>query len=120
MTTHEALTMDASFVQVLTTLGDRQDAERVASRIVAKRLAACVQIVGPVSSVFRWQGGVETATEWQCCFKTKREAAPALIDEIRSLHPYSLPEIVVIPILGGSTPYLNWIDEETRVTPVDV
>jgi periplasmic divalent cation tolerance protein len=117
---HESLTMDASFVQVLTTVGDLQDAERIASRIVARRLAACVQIVGPVSSVFRWNGGVETANEWQCIAKTKREAAPALIDEIRSLHPYSLPEIVVVPILGGSTPYLNWINEETRVIPVDV
>lgn len=117
---HESLTMDTSFVQVLTTVGDRQDAERIASRIVARRLAACVQIVGPVSSVFRWDGGVETANEWQCIAKTTREAAPALITELRVLHPYTLPEIVVIPILGGSTPYLNWIEEETRVTPVDV
>jgi periplasmic divalent cation tolerance protein len=118
--THESLTMDTSFVQVLTTVGDRQDAERIASRIVARRLAACVQIVGPVSSVFRWNGGIETANEWQCIAKTKRDAAPALIGEIRLLHPYTLPEIVVIPILGGSTPYLNWIDEETRATPVEV
>lgn len=117
---HESLTMDASFVHVLTTVGDLQDAERIASRIVARRLAACVQIVGPVSSVYRWKGAVETANEWQCIAKTKRESAPALIDEIRSLHPYSLPEIVVVPILGGSTPYLNWIDQETRVTPDDI
>lgn len=118
--THESLTMDASFVHVLTSVGDLQDAERIASRIVARRLAACVQIVGPVSSVFRWNGGVETANEWQCIAKTKRESAPALIDEIRTLHPYTLPEIVVVPILGGSTPYLNWIDQETRVTPEEV
>lgn len=118
--THETLTMDASFVQVQTSVGDRQDAERIASRIVARRLAACVQIFGPISSVYQWQGSVETASEWLCIAKTKREAAPALIEEIRALHVYKVPEIIVTPILGGSTPYLTWIAEETRTVPVDV
>jgi periplasmic divalent cation tolerance protein len=118
--THETLTMDANFVQVQTSVGDRQDAERIASRLVARRLAACVQISGPISSVYQWQGSVETASEWLCVAKTKRESAAALIEEIRKLHPYELPEIIVTPILGGSTPYLNWIAEETRTTPADV
>jgi periplasmic divalent cation tolerance protein len=97
--------------QVTTTLPDREAATRIGRRLVEERLAACAQVVGPVSSVYWWQGEVESAGEWYCHLKTTSARVPALIGRIRELHPYDTPEIVALPVVEGDAAYLRWIAE---------
>jgi periplasmic divalent cation tolerance protein len=107
----------SQFVQVITTVGSHGEAERIAAQLVDHHLAACVQIVGPVSSIFRWQGAMETSKEWLCLVKTTRERFSEVERQIRSLHSYELPEIIATPILAGSADYLAWIDHEVGTQP---
>jgi periplasmic divalent cation tolerance protein len=97
--------------QVTTTLPDRESAQRIGSRLVEERLAACAQVVGPVSSVYRWQGEVETAAEWYCHLKTTSARVSAMVSRIRELHPYETPEIIALPVAEGDPAYLRWIGE---------
>jgi periplasmic divalent cation tolerance protein len=97
-------------VQVTTTVGSREAADRLAEEVVTARLAACAQVVGPVVSTYRWRGSVERAEEWYCHLKTTRGRLGAVIDAIRARHSYELPEIVAVP-LDGSEEYLRWIAE---------
>jgi periplasmic divalent cation tolerance protein len=99
------------FVQVLTTVGKQEEAKTIARALVDQRLASCVQILGPLTSVYRWKGEVETAEEWQCLIKTRRDLYPEVERAIRQLHPYEVPEILATPILAGSADYLKWIEE---------
>ena len=101
-------------VQVLTTVGSEEDAERISVALVERRLAACVQTVGPIASRYRWQGEVETAREWQCLAKTEASRYPEVEAAVRELHPYDEPEIVATPIVAGSAGYLAWISESLR------
>lgn len=101
----------SSCCQVTTTLPDRAAAERMASRLVEDRLAACVQVLGPVSSTYRWQDRVEHAEEWYCHIKTTLALLPAVQARIRELHPYQQPEIVAVPIVGGDPGYMKWIED---------
>jgi len=101
------------FLQIVTTTERQEDARRIADVLVEKRLAACVQIVGPVTSVYRWQGKVESAQEWQCQIKTRQALLDDVADAIREIHPYDVPEIVAIPIVAGSREYLVWLEEQT-------
>jgi len=97
--------------QVTTTLPDRDAAHRLGGRLVEERLAACAQVVGPVSSTYRWQGEVETASEWYCHLKTTAARVPALISRVRELHPYQTPEIIAVAVAEGDARYLKWIEE---------
>ena len=101
------------FVQILTTVGNQEEARRIADALIERRLAGCVHIVGPVESVYRWQGKIETASEWQCWIKTRREQYEAVAGVIRELHSYELPEILVLPVIAGSPAYLKWLADET-------
>jgi periplasmic divalent cation tolerance protein len=103
--------------QVTTTLPDEAAARRLADLLVAERLAACVQVQGPVASTYRWQGAVETAAEWYCHAKTTADRLPAVEARIRAVHPYEVPEVVALPIVGGSAAYLQWIEESVRTDP---
>lgn len=105
------------YIQILTTAGTRDDAETIGRTLVNERLAACVQLSGPVLSSYRWQGGIETSQEWQCLIKTRRDLFEQIEATIRRLHPYEVPEILAIPIVAASRPYLDWIDAEV-VRPV--
>ena len=98
-------------VQVLTTAGTEEEAARIASSLVEERLAACVQVVGPIVSHYRWRGKVEEEREWQCLAKTTLARYPAVEAAIRRLHSYEEPEIIATPIIAASPPYLAWIDE---------
>lgn len=100
------------FIQVLTTTATREDAAAIASTLVEKRLAACVQIVGPVTSTYRWQGQVETAQEWQCLIKSRQDLFGEVERAIRAVHPYETPEIIATAILEGSEDYLRWLNDE--------
>ena len=101
------------FLQVATTVEKKEDAERIARALVEGRLAACVQVLGPVRSTYRWKGAVETAEEWQCVAKTRREVYARVEEAIRGVHPYEVPEIVAVAIAAGSADYLAWVEEET-------
>lgn len=100
-------------VQVLTTAGSEEEAGRIASVLVEKGLAACVQVVGPIVSRYRWQGEIEEAREWQCLAKTTRAAYEAVEAAIREVHSYDEPEIIATPILAGSAGYLAWVEENS-------
>jgi periplasmic divalent cation tolerance protein len=102
------------YVQVLTTAGSEREAELIAAALLERRLAACVQTIGPILSRYRWQGEVEQATEWQCLAKTTAGRYPEIEAVIRQLHSYDEPEIIAIPILTGAPGYLRWIDENVE------
>lgn len=99
-------------VQVMTTAGSEEEAGRIASLLVERRLAACVQVAGPITSRYRWQGAIEEEREWQCLAKTTRVAYEAVEAAIREVHSYDEPEIVATPIVAGSSGYLAWIENE--------
>lgn len=100
--------------QVSTTTSSRDVAQALARTAVESRVAACGQLVGPISSVYRWQETIETADEWLVLFKTAADRVDALIDHLRSHHPYDVPEVIATPITGGHPEYLSWVVEETR------
>jgi periplasmic divalent cation tolerance protein len=99
----------AEYLQALTTTGSEEEAERISAVLIERRLAACVQVHGPIASRYRWQGKVETAREWICIAKTETAHYPELEATIRELHSYDEPEIVATPIVAGSKGYLDWI-----------
>jgi len=101
-----------SYIQVVTTIDKKEDAERIAAYLVAKRLAACVQIAGPITSVYQWKGNIERANEWQCWIKSKDTLYKEIERTIKSLHPYEVPEIIAMPICTGSRDYLEWLGSE--------
>lgn len=99
---------------VLTNLPDRVTAERVAASLVTEGLAACVNMLAECTSIYRWQGKIERASEIPLLIKTTRAAYPRLESALRKLHPYELPEIIAFPISAGLPEYLNWVETETR------
>lgn len=99
---------------VLTNCPDGDSAGRIARHLVDSRLAACVNELAPVRSTYRWQGSIETATEVPLLVKCTRERYPEVERAIRSLHPYSVPEIVAVPFSVGFGPYLRWVADETQ------
>jgi periplasmic divalent cation tolerance protein len=101
--------MEQEFVLVLTTYPADADAEPVARALVEERLAACVNVLPPMQSTYRWNGAVETATERQIVIKTRAAAVAALTTRLMELHPYDVPEFLVLPITSGSDAYLAWL-----------
>ena len=97
------------FLQIATSVGSGQEAEAIAEALVQRRLAGCVQIVGPVQSVYRWQGAVERAEEWLCVAKTTKGKYAGVEDAIRELHSYECPEIIATEIAAGNADYLQWL-----------
>lgn len=101
-----------SYIQVVTTTDNKEDAEKIATLLVEKRLAACVQIAGPITSLYRWKGNVEKTQEWQCWIKSKKIIYKEIEKAIKSVHPYEVPEIIAIPIATGNRGYLEWLESE--------
>ena len=102
------------FVQVMTTVGTKADAEKIAKHLVEKRIGACVQIIGPITSYFHWQEKLDSATEYLCLIKSRDDLFADLEVEIRSMHPYEVPEILAMPITKGGRDYLNWLAAELK------
>lgn len=108
-----ALVREESYVQVTVTTDSREEADKLAHVAVDNRLAACAQILSPITSTYWWQGKVETAEEWMLLMKTQGRRVVELIDRLRAEHSYETPEIIVTPITAGNPAYLAWIETET-------
>jgi periplasmic divalent cation tolerance protein len=102
----------SQFLQIQTTTADAQHAEAIAQTLLQSRLAACVQVIGPIKSFYRWQGTIETSHEWLCVIKTSVAKFAAVEAAIRELHSYEVPEIIALPIAEGSQDYLGWLGDQ--------
>lgn len=100
-------------LQVFCTIDSELRARDLGQTLVGARLAACVQVVGPIHSTYRWDGDVRSATEWLLLIKTTAERMDALQERIASEHPYDVPEIVGLPIEAGTPAYLSWVTSST-------
>jgi periplasmic divalent cation tolerance protein len=98
---------------VLVTAPDRALADAIAQALLESRLAACVTLL-PVHSVYRWQGEIQQDEEWQLLIKSELDRFPELEAKIRQIHSYEVPEIIALPILAGSQPYLQWISQQVQ------
>jgi periplasmic divalent cation tolerance protein len=101
-------------IVVLSTVPDTDTGRRIARAILERRLAACVNISGPLESLYWWEGKIQQDPEHLLVIKTREELFPALEEAVRSLHPYDVPEIIALPVGQGSSAYLDWIGAETR------
>ena len=96
---------------------DATSAQAIAEALVGERLAACVNVLGSMRSTYRWQGAVEQADERQLVIKTTTSRVAALEARLREMHPYEVPELLVLPVTGGSEDYLRWVRESAQVSP---
>jgi len=103
-----------SYIQISTTTETKEEAQKIAQYLVEQKLAACVQITGPIESTYRWRGNIETADEWLCLIKTREALFNKAQAAIKKLHSYETPEIIAVPIVKGRKEYLNWLDDETE------
>ena len=102
------------YIQVFTTTDKKENARDIAREIVQKRLAACVQIVGPIASVYWWDNNIEDSEEWLIIIKSRKTLYKDLEEAIKEIHPYEVPEIMALQVIAGSQGYLDWIDREVR------
>jgi len=103
-----------SAIVVLVTVGSAQEAETIATALLEERLAACVNVTSPVRSLYRWEGRIADDREWQMVIKTQARLFEALAARVRALHSYDVPEIIALPVLAGTTDYVDWIQNETK------
>jgi periplasmic divalent cation tolerance protein len=106
------MTTDARII--LSTAASREEADRIANALVERRLAACVNVVGPMASVYRWQGKVEKADEFLLLIKTSAARFPEVAAAIRELHSYDVPECIELAVTAGSDAYLTWIADSVK------
>ncbi len=102
------------YIQITTTTDTKENAEKIVNTLVQNHLAACVQIIGPITSIYWWKQKVEETTEWMCIAKTRKDLYKAAETSIRSNHPYETPETLATPITNGSEECLSWLDRELR------
>ena len=103
-----------SVISIYAVFADADEAERIGRAMVEERLAACVNILGPVRSVYRWKGAVQHDEEHPMLVKTTAERYPELEKALRAAHPYELPEIIAVPVERGLAAYLEWVAAETK------
>jgi periplasmic divalent cation tolerance protein len=101
-------------IVALVTCGSEEEALKIANALVESRLAACVNLIAPIRSIYRWEGKIWDEKEWLLIIKTQRNRFEALEKKVKSLHSYSVPEIISLPITEGSSAYLNWLVEMTK------
>jgi periplasmic divalent cation tolerance protein len=104
-------------ILVLSTCSDATEAEVIARRLVESRLAACVNVVAGVRSIYHWRGAVEQASECLLVIKSRRELFDQLRSEVEKLHSYEVPELLALTVIDGSPAYLSWLDHELRPEP---
>jgi periplasmic divalent cation tolerance protein len=106
--------MSAEHVIVTSTADSEQAARALAAGVIGAKLGACAQVVGPITSLFRWEGEVQTEQEWRVEVKTAADRVATLTEHIKANHSYDVPEVIATPITGGSAEYLSWLVDETR------
>jgi len=100
------------YIQISTTVTKKSDAEKIAKVLSEKKLSACAQIIGPITSVYRWKGRLEKSKEWLCVAKTSQRHYASVEEAIKKVHPYQLPEIIATPIIKGSREYFGWMRKQ--------
>lgn len=106
--------MESEFIQVFTTTDKKEEAEKITKVLVEKRLAACVQIIGPIESTYWWNGNIETAKEWLILIKSEKRLYKEIERVIKENHSYQVPEILAVPVTAGNPDYLRWLKNELR------
>jgi periplasmic divalent cation tolerance protein len=101
-------------IVVFSTCASAEEAEKIARRLIESRVAACVNVLSPVRSFYRWKGQIEDASEWQLIIKTSRGRFADLRVELEKIHPYETPEILAIAVVEGAQNYLNWMEAELQ------
>jgi periplasmic divalent cation tolerance protein len=104
----------ANYIQVITTVEKQADGLALARLLVERHLAGCVQVIGPITSVYRWRGAIETTGEWLCLIKSREDLYEALEATVREAHPYEVPELLALPVVKGNSDYLEWLDDALR------
>lgn len=99
---------------VLMTAGSQEEAERIAHALVAEMMVACVNVIPGVTSVYRWEGQVQSDQEWLLVAKSRGDVLDELVRRVQALHSYDVPEVIALPLVGGSDAYLRWIDKEVH------
>jgi periplasmic divalent cation tolerance protein len=102
-------------VVILVTAGSRAEGERIAEALVGEQLAACVNLVGPVRSIYRWESAIQRDDEWLLIIKARATQFDALATRVRAIHSYQTPEVIALPITAGSEAYLEWLRSVTRL-----
>jgi periplasmic divalent cation tolerance protein len=102
------------FIQITTTMSSQLEAKRISRKLLQARLAACVQVIGPINSHYRWKGKIEHAKEWMCIIKARSGDYSMIETIVRKAHSYDVPEILASPILEGNPGYLKWLSKETE------
>lgn len=102
--------MDNNYIIILVTTSGKQEAEKIVQNLLENKLIACANIIGPVSSVFRWSGKIEKAEEYLALMKTRKDLFEKVEAAVKALHSYEVPEILAIPIVEGSKAYLKWLE----------
>ena len=102
------------FIQVTTAVDNAEDAQSIASAVVGQRLAACVQMIGPIQSTYWWDGDVQISEEWLCLIKTRADLFEQLSAVVHQVHPYDVPELIATPLIAGSKAYLDWMQGELK------
>ena len=101
--------MEHEFVQILTATDSELSATSISRALVERHLAGCSQVVGPATSTYIWEGKIEVAQEWLCLIKTRGDLVEAVVEAVEEIHPYDVPEVLAMPVIGGSKAYLNWL-----------
>ena len=104
----------SDLIVVLVTCGSEEEATKIANSLVEEGVAACVNIISPVRSIYRWEGKIWDEKEWVLIIKTQKKRFEELQKRVKSLHSYSVPEVIALPIVEGSAPYLKWLEETTK------
>jgi periplasmic divalent cation tolerance protein len=102
----------SDFLVVLITVGSQEEADTLAADLVGSMLAACVNVIPGVTSVYRWEGKLQSDREWLLVIKSRRSVLDALVQRVQAIHSYDVPEIIALPLTGGSESYLRWLDRE--------
>lgn len=106
--------MLSEYITVLTTTSNKEDADNIANQLLQKKLAGCIQILGPITSHYWWQNEICHDEEWICLIKSCQDIYDELAETITTIHPYDVPEIIVFPIAKGSEDYLSWLRQQIK------
>ncbi|MDJ0601959.1 MAG: divalent-cation tolerance protein CutA [Crocosphaera sp.] len=106
--------MSSPFIIVITTTAKKEDADQIATTLLTRKLAGCVQILGPISSHYYWENELCQDEEWICLIKSSQHNYQTLENTIQEIHPYEIPEIISLPIVEGNESYLSWLNQQLK------